>query len=156
MSLIPLNLNEVQEPKPVPTGRYDLQITACEETKTRVKGLPQFHISIAIEGHDDAPSIQHYMGIPSEVDESSALQFKGLLMKRFLTLFKVPFNAESIDTEALAMEMVGCKANAEVGIDKEKDSDGNEKPDGNVYNRLIVPKMRGENQQPQRAAAGKR
>ncbi len=46
------------------------------------------------------------------------------------------------------MEMVGAKARAEVGLDKEKDADGNEKPDGNVYNRLVVPRMRGEGAAP--------
>ena len=144
--IIPLNLNEVQEPKPVSLGRYELQITGCEEGKSREKQKPQFRVSIAIEGHDDAPNITHFISIPSEDDEPGALQFKAILLKRFLTLFKIPFNGESLDTEQLAMEMVGARANAEVGLDKEKDSQGNEKPDGNVYNRLVVPRMKGEAQ----------
>ncbi len=90
--LIPLNLDDVVEPKPVPAGSYDLVITNCEETVTKEKKKPQFRISIGIEGHDDSPHITHFVGIPGEGDEPSAMQFKALLLKRFLTIFKVPFD----------------------------------------------------------------
>ena len=141
--LIPINLNDIQEPKPVPVGRYDLVIASCEEAVSK-NGKPQFQVSIGIEGHDDAPNVRHYISLPNEGDEPNALQFKALLLKRFLTLFKQPIPTNGIDTEKLALSLVGARANAELSLDKEKDSDGNEKPDGNVYNRLVVPRMRGE------------
>lgn len=142
--LIPLNLNEVQEPKPVPIGRYDLVITNCEETLTKEKQKPQFRVSIGIEGHDEAPNITHFVGIPSEEDEPNALRFKSLLLKRFLTLFKIPISPE-INTEQLAMEMVGSRCSAEVNLEVEIDPlTQKPKPDGAVYNRLVVPRLRGE------------
>ena len=142
--LIPINLNDAQEPKPVAIGRYDLVISNCEETLTKEKQKPQFRVSIGIEGHDDAPNITHFVGIPSDDDEPNALRFKSLLLKRFLTLFKLPIPTE-IDTEQLAMEMVGARANAEVGLDVEIDPATKQpKPDGAVYNRLVVPRLRGE------------
>lgn len=142
--LIPINLNDAVEPKPVPIGRYDLVISNCEETLTKEKQKPQFRVSIGIEGHDDAPNITHFVGIPSEEDEPNALRFKALLLRRFLTLFKLPIPGE-INTEQLAMEMVGARANAEVNLDVEVDPVTKQpKPDGAVYNRLVVPRLKGE------------
>jgi len=143
MTLIPINLGEIQEPKPVPVGRYNLQITNCEVQQSQ-KGNPQFRVSIGIEGHDDAPNISHFISLPKEGDEPNKAMFKGLMLKRFLTLFGQQIPANGIDTEAMALAMVGATATAEVGLDKAKDADGNEKPDGDTYNRLMVPKMRGE------------
>lgn len=143
MSLIPINLNDIQEPKPVPVGRYELMVTNAEVQQSK-NNKPQFRVSIGIEGHDDAPNISHYISLPMEGDEPNKAMFKALMLKRFLTLFGQTIPSNGIDTEAMAMAMVGARATAEVGLDKAKDSDGNEKPDGETYNRLVVPKMRGE------------
>lgn len=137
MSLIPINLGDLQEAKPVPLARYDLTITSCDETKTKEKQTPQFRISIAIDGHDDAPNVTHFVGIPSEKDEPKTAEFKGLLLKRFLTLFGIPL---SNDTEQLANSMPGAKARGvEVGLSEPTES-------GDVYNRFVVPKLKGEAQ----------
>lgn len=134
--LIPIDVGAAQESKPVPTGIYDLQIADAQETKSQ-KGAPQFKISIAVIGHDDAPNVTHFVSLPSEADEPGKQQFKVLLLKRFLTLFKLPI-PNAIDTEKMAMGMVGAKAKAEVTLGEP------DKESGNVYNRLVVPRLANE------------
>lgn len=143
MSLIPLNLDDIQEQHPVPIGKYDLTITSCEEAQSK-KGKAQLVLSIAIDGHDDAADIRHFISLPAEGDTPEAMKFKALLLKRFCAAFKVPLKGSGIDTTVLAMQLTGAKAKAEVTLDKEKDADGNEKPDGRVYNRVTVPYLKDE------------
>lgn len=145
MPFIPLNLDDAKEAKPVPAGKYDLVITTCEETTTKTAGKPQFKMAIQIEGHDDAPPVFHYQGIPSEQDEPQAMSFKMLLLKRFLKLFKVAYGSEGFDTEKLAMELIGARANAELQL--------GEPYNGNVSNVLVVPRLKDE-EGPQHAGRG--
>lgn len=136
MSFIPINLDDVEESKPVPAGKYDLVIISCEETLTRERQKPQFKMAIQIEGHDDAPPVYHYQGIPSDQDEPQAMQFKMLLLKRFLKLFSIPYNTNGFDTNELATGMLGARANAELQL--------GEPYNGNVSNVLIVPRLKSE------------
>lgn len=141
MTFIPVNFDDAQEPQPVGAGRYDLQITACEIAKTgpnsKVPGSPQFRVSVAIQGEDNAPNITQFISLPNENDEAKSANFKVLLLKRWLVLFNVPFDSSGIDTERMSMEMVGATANAEVQLSEPDDS-------GNVYNRIIVPRIKNE------------
>ena len=140
---IPINLGDYHEPTTAPIGKYYLLIASSEEAKTKA-GKPQFVFSIGFEGHPEYQNIRHYLGIPSDLDESGALDFKALQLKRFLVAFGQPIPKDGFDTEQLAMQLAGAKAKLEVGIEKEKDADGNEKPDGRVFNRLVVPRLREE------------
>jgi hypothetical protein len=141
MSFIAVNFDEAIEPQPVGAGRYNLQITACEVAKTgpnsKVPGSPQFRVSIALQDEQHAPNITQFISLPNEQDEAKSANFKVLLLKRFLVLFKVPYDSSGIDTERMAMEMVGATANAEVQLSEPDDS-------GNVYNRLVVPRIKEE------------
>ena len=145
MAMIPLNLDDIQEQRPVSLGQYDLTIASCEEVLSK-KGKPQLSLSIGIDGMDDAPNIRHFISLPADGDEPDAMKFKALLLKRFCALFKVALKGSAIDTEALANSMVGARARAEVRMEKETDADGNEKPDGRVYNRITVPYLKDEGQ----------
>ena len=141
MTFIPVDFDNAVEPQAAPPGRYNLQITQCEVAKTgpnsKVPGSPQFRVSIGFTDEQNVPNITQFISLPNEGDEPDKANFKALLLKRFLTLFKVPFDTKGIDTEKMAMDMVGATANAEVKLD---DPDEN----GNVYNRLVVPRMRNE------------
>ncbi len=141
MTFIPVNFDDAVEPKPASAGRYNLQITACEVAKTgpnsKVPGSPQFKVSIAFQDEPNTPNITHFISLPNEQDEASSANFKALLLKRFLTLFKVPFDSTGIDTEKMAMDMVGATASAEVTLTEPDDN-------GNVYNRLSVPRIPNE------------
>lgn len=134
--LIPVDVGAAQESKPVPNGVYDVQITECLDTKSQA-GKPMLSVSLVFEAHPDAPSMRHFISLPVPGEEASKTQYKALMLKRFLTQFKQPI-PNQIDTEKLAMSLVGAKAKAEVTL-SEPDAET-----GNVYNRLTVPRLRDE------------
>ncbi len=143
MSFITVNLDDMQEAKPVPNGKYNLQITQCKVAKTgpnsKRPGSPQFAVTIGFVDEPAAPNISHYISLPHEEDEASAFQYKALLLKRFLVQFGIPYDSKGIDVDGLAMAMIGATANAEVS-----QTSPDESQNGDVYNRLITPKIRGE------------
>lgn len=146
MALIPVNFDEVTELKPVVNGRYNLTVAACEKTFTKEGSKPQLKLSVGIDGQDGAPNITHFIGIPSEKDtEKEKLEFKALLLKRNCMLFGVPIT-NGMDDETLAMSFVGARvSNVEVTQSEPTST-------GEVYNRIMVPKLKGEGQP--RAAGG--
>ena len=134
--LIPVDVGAAQESKPLPNGVYDLQITECEDTKSQA-GKPMFKVSLVFEAHPDAPSMRHFISLPVPGEEASKTQYKALMLKRFLAMFNQPI-PNAIDTEKLAMSLVGARAKGEVTL-SEPDAET-----GNVYNRLTVPRLRDE------------
>lgn len=133
--LIPIDVGAAVESKPVPVGVYGLQIVDAQEAKSQ-KGKPQFVVNISIDGHEDAPQCTHYISLPGDGDEPKSVKYKVLLLKRFLVLFGLPVPA-AIDTEKMAMGMVGAKAKATLGLSEPSD-------DGRVFNRLQVPYLADE------------
>lgn len=153
MSVIPVNFDDVQEPQPAPAGRYDLVITGAELAKTgpnsKNPGSPQFKVSIGLPDELNAPNLTQYISLPSEFDDKRSSDYKQLLLKRFLIMFKVPFSNTEIDTEKMAMDMVGCTATGEVQLTDPDDK-------GNVYNRLVVPRISTEASGPSKAPGRRR
>lgn len=129
---IPLNLNDVSEPKPVPNGRYALTVASAEQGVSKT-GNNQIRVSLGIEGHIDAPNVTHYISIPGQNDEPSKANFKLLMLKRFLTHFKIPFDDNGFEVD----KFLGARAECELTLSEPDDS-------GNVYNRLMLPKMTSE------------
>lgn len=144
MTYLIVNFDDAVEPQPVSGGRYNLQITNAEVAKTgpnsKVPGSPQFKVSIGFVDEVNAPNITQFISLPNESDEAKTANFKVLLLKRFLVAFNVPFDNNGIDIEGTAMNMVGATANLEVKLDEPDDN-------GNVYNRLVVPRIPSEMQQ---------
>jgi len=133
---IGIDLNETQEQKAAPKGKYNLQITGCKEKESgpnsKKPGSPMFAVTIGFADEPNVPNITHYISLPETHEDT----FKALLLKRFLVLFAIPFGND-LDTEQLAFAMLGATANAEVGHTEPNDA-------GDVYNTLVVPKIRGE------------
>lgn len=140
MPVIPVKLDDIVETKPKPVGRYDLLVESCEEVESS-KGKPQFEMSIAFDGDDEAMPMRHYASLPAVGDEPQKFRFKVLMLKRLCRLFGVPLTGDEIDTAKIAMSLVGKRANAEVTMDKETDAQGNEKPGGRTFNRLVIPTL---------------
>lgn len=132
---IPINLSATSEPKPVVNGVYDLTIATCEEGKSRQQGKPQLVCYVGIDAHPTAPNIRHTISLPAEGDTANSKEFKMLLMKRFLTAFKIPFDANGFDVESFP----GAKAKLEVRLGEPNDS-------GDSYNEIVIPKMKGESE----------
>lgn len=141
MTFIPVNVDDVSEPVAAPIGRYQLQIVEAKITKTgaqsRHPDVDQFRISIGFSENPDFQNIVHFLPIPHEFDDANGTRFKVLLIKRFCELFDIPLKGDGLDTEQLAMEMVGASAFAEVTVGEPND-------EGVVYNGLKVPRLRGE------------
>jgi hypothetical protein len=139
MTHIPVNFDEVTEPQPAAQGRYALQIMQCVIAETgpnsKRPGSPQFKVTVAFEDVTlNAPNITQFISLPNEGDDQKSANFKVLLLKRWLELFRVPYDKSGIDTERMAMDMVGATAMAEVTLTEPDDN-------GNVYNRIQVPRI---------------
>jgi len=136
MSLININLNNVEEPKPAPAGKYELQVTGCaiSETSERSKrpGNPMYKVSLQFTDLSlNAPGFVHYIVLPTESDEN---EYAALNLRRFLEAFSIPVPSEGLDIEQLAMEMCGHTANVEVQLTEPNDS-------GDIYNKIRLPKL---------------
>lgn len=129
---IPINLNDVQESKPVPAGRYTLTIASAEEAKSH-SGKPQIKVSIGISGHDGSPNVSHYVSLPSGDDDQQKANAKALFLKRFLALFKIPYDASGFSVD----DFPGATADAELSLSEPDDN-------GNVYNRLQLPRLKSD------------
>lgn len=138
--IIPVNFDDAVEPKPVPAGRYALQVTACDVAKTgaqsKVPGSPQFKVSLGFEDQSlNAPNITHYISLPNGAPDDN-VNFKVLLLKRFLEAFRVAYDRTQIDVHGMATDMLGASATLEVTQTEPDDN-------GNVYNRIVLPKIKG-------------
>lgn len=141
MTYIPVNFDDAVEAKPAIPGFYELQITACEIAKTgpnsKRPGSPQFKVSLGFVSEPNTPNITHFISLPNEDDKPETAQYKTLLLKRFLILFNIAYDRGGIDTEKMAMEMPGHAARAEVTLTEPDEN-------GSIYNRLQVPRIKGE------------
>lgn len=141
MTFVPVNFDDAQEAKPAPAGVYELQITAAEEAKTgpnsKYPGSPQLKITLGFADVPNTPNVLQYMSLPNEHDDANSANYKALLIKRFLTHFRIPFDPTGLDLDKICMEMVGASARTEVTLTEPNDS-------GDVYNRLKIPKLRNE------------
>ncbi len=140
MSFLKVNLDEVQEQTIAPAGRYELQITACTEARSK-NDTPMFRVSLGFVGDNNFINVSHYINLPSENDDPDAVKFKALLLRRFLALFSVPYDSRGIDTEKLAMEMVGSTAEVEVRQESLPPREGSEPM---VVNKIVIPRLRNE------------
>lgn len=109
MSFINVNVNEAQEAKPVQAGRYDLTIGKAEYKLSKESQKPGIACRINIDGHDDAPSIMFWVGIPTTSEEVKSF-YPGTTFKRFMTAFGQKIDPAGFDPEALALELVGATA----------------------------------------------
>ena len=141
MSFIQINFDDAVEPTIAPAGRYNLQITECKVVKTgeasKTPGMPQFRVNIGFPENPEYQNFSHFIGIPNELDDATTATRKALGIKRFAALFNIPLDRDGIDTERFPMEAVGAGANAEITLSEPN-------ADGNVYNGLKVPRLRGE------------
>lgn len=139
---IELDFDNVVESKPLPKGRYPVQITAGEVKETgpnsKNPGRPILQFTVGFTGPSKeeqvAPTVRHYVSIPHPDDDPKAFEFKLLMLKRFLVTFNIPFD-NRFDPEAAAFGAIGATAELEVDLTEPNDN-------GDVYNRLVLPRLR--------------
>jgi hypothetical protein len=129
------SFSAVQEKRPVPGGTYNLTIENAEEHVSKESGKPSIKVTIGIEGHDDAPKVLHYASLPAEGDEPEKITNKMLMLKRFLVAFSIPYEDTGFNIE----DFFGAKASAPLTL-----TDPSEDPNGNIYNRLNLPRLADE------------
>lgn len=131
MAFITIDMTGVAEPKPVSPGRYPLIISTAKYREDK----PDIEVSIGIEGHTDAPNIRHFISLPKKVDDESKIAFKKLMLKRFLSQFKIPTDGDGgFNTD----DFPGATALAQITL-SEPDPETSA-----VYNRLQLDRMSGE------------
>ena len=138
MPKLQVNLRETREPQPVPIGEYDLTIASAEYVEEKNYIL----VSIGIDAHPDAPNIRHYVSFPKDGDDERKANMKNLMMKRFLAAFDIDYSSDEIDTD----EWIGQQATLEVNI---------EENEGNMYNRLKLPRLKDDDEDDAPAPAAK-
>ena len=113
MSFINLgtDLNEVKEPEAVPEAMYDLVINKVmnKEVNGVLTGL---NVIIGIEGHMDAADVFHHISLPVDDDDEEKAKFKMRFLKKFVTLFSLPFTADGIDP----VDFPGATARGKLGL----------------------------------------
>ncbi len=132
MPFIPVNLNDAQEAKAVPAGRYDVTISSAEE-KVSAKDKPMIRAVLEIEGDHNAPPVFHYIMLPLPDQNKEELDRNMIGLRRFMKAFKIPVNPAGIDTDLLVMEMPGHSANLELKT---------EEYEGTVSNKLVIPRIK--------------
>lgn len=113
-------------------GRYDLRILKSEYKTTKSGNDHMLAVLIGIDGEDGVMPFSHYLTEPKESDEQRIKRMRIRDLKRFLTMFGVPFD-QGFDMEEQAGDLVGCTAsNAMVTV---------EEYDGGTTNRLKLPRI---------------
>lgn len=139
MTFIAVNFDDAVEPTIAPQGRYELLITEAKAVETgpnsKNPGSPMLRVSIGFPENVEYQTFNHFIMLPTGDEDKKTLNNRVLGLKRFLVMFGVPFDNHGIDVEQITMEMVGCRANGEV-----RQTEPN--ADGNVYNSLVVPRIR--------------
>lgn len=137
---IPVNFDDVVEPKPVAAGRYEVQVTDAKIKMTgersRHPNKPQIVLTLGIPSEPDAPTFQHYVSLPHEEDEPASAKFKALLYKRLMEAFNTPYDKDGIDPEKACFSLQGARANVEL---KQESNDS-----GSVFNSMVLPRLQGE------------
>lgn len=134
--LIPIDVGAAVESKPVPNGWYDMQITESTDGNSK-GGKPMMTLDIAIQGHETAPAVRHFVSWPVPGEDAKKTNYKSLMVKRLLNMLKVPYPGAQLDTEKLAMSLVGISFKGELHLSEPDEG-------GRVYNRLQVPYLSDE------------
>lgn len=106
MSFIDMDLDAVEESKPVAEGTYTLVI---EDVKEKEKEGVQtgLLVILSIEGQPTAANVLHNLSFPLDADDDQKKKNKLLFMKRFLVLFGIPFQG-GIDLTKFAGKRAAC------------------------------------------------
>lgn len=90
MSFIDLELDAIEEDKPVAEGEYTLVVTSVKEREKdgEVTGLLVIH---EIQGVEGAANVIHNLTFAKPTDDPDKAKSKKLFMKRYLVLFNIPF-----------------------------------------------------------------
>ena len=91
MSFIDMELDAIEEDKPVAEGEYMLVITDVKEKNDESGNLKGLLVILEIEGQEGAANVLHNCSFVLPGDDESKARNKKLFLKRFLVQFGIPF-----------------------------------------------------------------
>lgn len=127
MPFISESLDDVTEAKPAREGEYDLRIIKAEEKPSKL-GKIMAEVIIAFDDQVEAPPIRHYMVKWNSDTPADQIRMRKLEFKRFFACFH-------INPESEVEDWVGATGRSLVTQE--------EGEDGNMYNRLKLPRLSG-------------
>jgi hypothetical protein len=130
MPIIHAPLGSVKEPQAVPEGIFELRIIKFEEGESK-KGNAMTTVYIKVEdaAYPNAAIIRHWITQPAHDTPADQRQMRLLDLKRFLTAFGIPFEEDAYNTDDFQGATARCNLKQEEG------------DDGNLYNRLVLPRL---------------
>jgi hypothetical protein len=134
MPLIDLpDLDQNFESEPVPEGQYDVRVAKFEATESKA-GKPMYKVMLIVEDQEfpNAAPVNFFLSIPTKNDEERAKTFKMQQMKRFLTAFSIPYEANGFSDE----DVEGATAR-QLSISQAPPTE-----DGRVYNEVHLPRAK--------------
>jgi len=131
MPFIDVALDDAAELEVVEEGEYELQIAKAEDGESKAGNLmTTVYIKILDAPIANASLVRHWITYPDESTPPEQRAMRLIDIKRFLVLFNIIHDGNGFNSE----DLVGATARCLV-IQEEAD-------DGNVYNRLRLPKLK--------------
>jgi hypothetical protein len=131
MPFVNVALGDAKEPEAAPEGEYDLRIVKSEDGESKA-GNPMTTVYIKIEDSavPNAALVRHWITYPDRQTPPDQVQMRLLDIARFLQCFGIPHEGAGFNTD----DLLGATGRCFVGQE--------EADDGNVYNRLKLPKLK--------------
>lgn len=123
---LPMNIDDVQEDKPVPEGEYTLVITDVKEKNNEDGSLKNLLVICEIQGHDGAANVLHNISMPQPADDAEKVTNKMKFIKRFISLFNIKTDGGKLNLQ----NFPGAKAKAMLTLEEYQ---------GNVSNKIKLP-----------------
>lgn len=105
-------LQDVEEKKIVPEGRYPLTIQSAAVKRNDNTGKENILCILSVQGVQNVSDIFHYISIPVQDDDADKRNFKLLMLKRFMVQFGIDFSG-GINTEQFPGHMAECNVTVE-------------------------------------------
>lgn len=119
MSILNVDIENVEEPKPVPDGEYEMQVIGTPELRTSKAGNPYLNVRLAIVGEVGAQDVYDTITLPTEDQDPVDNERRKLRLKRFCDAFGISYDGGNINLEEAdglrASALLTIEANAEYG-----------------------------------------
>lgn len=129
------NLEDVQEPKLLPTARYRLRIDAAVGKTDESGNLSQINCRIvAVDKGPDYAPIFHTVWLPKADADADSRKYTLLKVRRFMVLFKIPVSPTGVTTT----DFLGREADANVNLGTYQKKDGSGEGQSNA---IVIPSL---------------
>lgn len=111
MPFVEVPVEDAKEAEIVPEGEYEVRCDGIIERRNKDNTRDMLIVPIAIV---DAPkgvnpaTIFHQIALPNAEDEPKSREFMLLLLRRFLELFKVPYEGAGFNTDDIPGSTAKC------------------------------------------------